>query len=268
MLSMPDAGRFLDLLAGDEPVTFQTFDDSRVKRKPLNKVLHGALDKHGDTLQSLNGRGAGVFVMVNAGDLKGRKVGVEIGTVGHFSLLKILELAHLTHDDVTIVSIPAWEIQQNMIDGVIDAGVTWEPYLTSSAQEGQGNIIITSRDYPESIVTAMVFDAETVAQRPEDVQKIVAAYFDAVQYIEQNPTEAYQLMGQAENISPAEFASHVEGLRYLNRQKNIEAFGVAANGPAYQTAAALAQFLADKGVITHAPEVNQLLDPQFVTKPQ
>ena len=73
MLSMPDAGRFLDLLAGDEPVTFQTFDDSRVKRKPLNKVLHGALDRHGDTLQSLNDRGAGVFVMVNAGDLKGRK---------------------------------------------------------------------------------------------------------------------------------------------------------------------------------------------------
>lgn len=68
-----EAGQFLELLADGEPVTFQTFDDSKVKRRAFNKVLHGSLDKHTHTLESLNERGAGVFVMVNAGDLKGRK---------------------------------------------------------------------------------------------------------------------------------------------------------------------------------------------------
>ena len=72
MPDLSETGRFLGLLSGGDPVTFQTFDDSPAKRKPLSKILHGSLQQHGDTLASLNGRGAGVFVMVNAGDLKGR----------------------------------------------------------------------------------------------------------------------------------------------------------------------------------------------------
>ncbi|MBK7452991.1 MAG: ABC transporter substrate-binding protein [Anaerolineales bacterium] len=62
-------------------------------------------------------------------DLHGTRIGVETGTVGHFSLLKILEAAELTSDDITIVSIPTWEIQEAMLDGKIDAGVTWSPTL-------------------------------------------------------------------------------------------------------------------------------------------
>ncbi len=195
-------------------------------------------------------------------DLKGATVGAEIGTVGHFSLLKALELGGLTEEDINIVSIPAWEIKDAFLAGQIDAGVTWEPYLTSSAQEGNGNVIITSRDYPNSIVTTMVFDAETADQRPEDVQKVVAAYFDAVKYIEQNPEEAYRIMGEAEGIDSAEFASHVEGLRYLNIQKNQEVFQ--EGGPLYKTAAELADFLAEKGVINQVPDIDTLLEPQFV----
>lgn len=195
-------------------------------------------------------------------DLKGATVGVEIGTVGHFSLLKALELGGLTEDDITIVSIPAWEIKDAFLAGQIDAGVTWEPYLTSSAREGNGNVIITSRDYPNSIVTTMVFDAETAAQRPDDVQKVVAAYFDAVKFIEQNPQEAYRIMGEAEGVDAAEFASHVEGLRYLTLQDNKSVFK--EGGPLYQTAGELASFLADKGVINQVPKIDTLLEPQFV----
>lgn len=74
MAAKPDeASQFLELLTDGEPVTFQTFDDSKARRKALSKVLHGNLDKHGDVLESLNTRGAGAFVMVNAGDLNGRK---------------------------------------------------------------------------------------------------------------------------------------------------------------------------------------------------
>lgn len=75
MPDLPGASQFLELLAAGEQVTFQTFDDSKAKRKNLIKILHGNLTKHGSTLESLNGRGAGAFVMVNAGDGKGRKSG-------------------------------------------------------------------------------------------------------------------------------------------------------------------------------------------------
>ena len=58
-------------------------------------------------------------------DLKGTRIGAEIGTVGHLSALKILEKAGIEVSEVTFISIPAWEIQQAMVDVEIDAGVTW-----------------------------------------------------------------------------------------------------------------------------------------------
>lgn len=66
-----DAQAFLTLLTEGEPLTFQTFDD-RGQSPELARILHGTLESHLAVLQRLNSRGAGVFIMVNHGDGKGR----------------------------------------------------------------------------------------------------------------------------------------------------------------------------------------------------
>src|SRR3954469_23761003 len=69
-----EAERFITALAGHAgaAVTFQTYDDDGIrkeKRKELSRVFHGTLAEHWNMLRSLNVCfGAGVFVMVNAGD--------------------------------------------------------------------------------------------------------------------------------------------------------------------------------------------------------
>ncbi|RFC36645.1 MAG: phage/plasmid primase, P4 family, C-terminal domain-containing protein [Candidatus Nitrotoga sp. SPKER] len=70
---MNQAQRFLTLLAGDEPLTFQTFDDGATKNPKLARILHGNLEEHAAALSVLNAQGAGIFVMVNCGDGLGRK---------------------------------------------------------------------------------------------------------------------------------------------------------------------------------------------------
>jgi RepB DNA-primase from phage plasmid len=80
-VSAPDlslAGAFLEALAGspDAPMTWQTFSDvkdPKAKRDPLARWLHGTLVQHAAELTRLNARGAGIFLMVNAGDGKGRE---------------------------------------------------------------------------------------------------------------------------------------------------------------------------------------------------
>lgn len=66
-----DAARaFLDALDPEGIFTFQTFNDKKdsPRRSSLNRVLHGSFDEHADALRELNDGGAGIFVMVNAGD--------------------------------------------------------------------------------------------------------------------------------------------------------------------------------------------------------
>jgi DNA primase RepB-like protein len=74
------ASHFLTLLAEGEAVTFQTFDDARERKDPkLARIFHGAFEEYADALIELNRQGAGVFIMVNRGDGKGRKAGNVVG---------------------------------------------------------------------------------------------------------------------------------------------------------------------------------------------
>ncbi|WP_413673067.1 DNA-primase RepB domain-containing protein [Massilia cellulosiltytica] len=73
-VDLTDAQRFLDFLARGSACTFQVFDDGQAKRRGLNRILHGSLAVHSKTLMRLNEQGAGIFVMVNAGDGNGRKL--------------------------------------------------------------------------------------------------------------------------------------------------------------------------------------------------
>jgi hypothetical protein len=74
------ASAFIEALTGkaDAPVTFQTFSDQKPDpeptdwKDPLAKILHGTLSELWDKLVGLNRAGAGIFVMVNEGDFRGR----------------------------------------------------------------------------------------------------------------------------------------------------------------------------------------------------
>ncbi|MCH7666644.1 MAG: ABC transporter substrate-binding protein [Acidobacteria bacterium] len=245
---------------GRVDVDMQTFDDAirlAAGGKKMKVVLFTDHSYGGDGIVARKD-------ISSVDDLRGKTVGVETGTVGHFSLLKALEKSGLREQDITIISIPAWEIKEAFVAGEIDAGVTWEPYLTSSAEEGDGNVIITSRSYPNQIVTTMVVSDELIATRRPAVQSIVAAYFDAVKHIEERPAEAYAMMAAAEGISPEDFGHHVEGLRYLDLMANKSAFDPARDGELYSRGRSLSAFLASKGVIDSEPDIDHLLLGAFV----
>lgn len=72
-MNQAETKKFLQALdSTTDKFTFQTFDE-KGKNKALVRVLHGTFDQHAEQLEKLNKQGAGVYVTVNATDLKGRK---------------------------------------------------------------------------------------------------------------------------------------------------------------------------------------------------
>ena len=67
------AKRFLAAIAGTSPITYQVFDDDKEQKNGIiPKHFHGSIDRHKNKLIELNDNGAGIFFMVNQGDLRGR----------------------------------------------------------------------------------------------------------------------------------------------------------------------------------------------------
>lgn len=70
---MTDTIRFLDIICGNSLATFQTFDDSNDRKDPrLARIFHGHGAANTKHLKTLQDEGAGVFLMINQGDGKGR----------------------------------------------------------------------------------------------------------------------------------------------------------------------------------------------------
>lgn len=72
---LSETEKFLAILAPDDTeFTYQTFPDAKVQKdKNLVRILHGSFAECKEELQSLNDRGAGIFITVNRTDLKGRE---------------------------------------------------------------------------------------------------------------------------------------------------------------------------------------------------
>jgi hypothetical protein len=66
--SLHIAKAYLHLLDDGSVFTFQSIDDSNAGDSRLARVFHGPFEQHVDALLNLNANGAGIFVMVNAGD--------------------------------------------------------------------------------------------------------------------------------------------------------------------------------------------------------
>lgn len=78
-VDVDEAALFIELLTGSDetPVTFQTFGESaeaKTNGGRLIKILHGSIGTHGATLTKLNEQDAGIFLVINETDLKGRKL--------------------------------------------------------------------------------------------------------------------------------------------------------------------------------------------------
>jgi hypothetical protein len=66
-----EAEEFCRFFAGTNPITIQTFDHKK-QDKSLSKIIEGPFPEIYQQLVELNIRGAGIFLMVNEGDGKGR----------------------------------------------------------------------------------------------------------------------------------------------------------------------------------------------------
>jgi len=83
-----------------------------------------------------SGGGSSTAVLVRAdspirtaADLKGKRIATGRGSIGHYLLLRVLERAGLTPQDVTLVFLSPGDAKAAFGSGSVDAWVTWGSYI-------------------------------------------------------------------------------------------------------------------------------------------
>jgi NitT/TauT family transport system substrate-binding protein len=197
-------------------------------------------------------------------DLKGKKLGANLGGFSEVFVTEMLKKANLTSDDVNLVKLEASEIPQNLKNNVIQAGHTWQPHLSEAMKSG-GKILFTSKQTPGLILDLIVFRKEIIRDRPEDVRAFLQAWLQAVNYWKANIQEGNAIISKVLKI-PSNTIS-LEGINLTNLAENQKLFESSNPNSIYKTAKIYADFFIRAGNITRLPELESLFNSSFLNPP-
>lgn len=151
-------------------------------------------------------------------DLKGKKVGVELGFVDHLLLLKGLEKYGMTENDVQLVNVPTNETPQVLASGQVSAIGAWQPNSGKALEMVPGaKPIFTSAQEPGLIYDTLAVSPSSLAAHPEEWKKVMKVWYRVVNYIKDPKTrsDAIKIMAARVGISPAEYAPLLKGTHIL-----------------------------------------------------
>lgn len=160
-------------------------------------------------------------------DLKGKKIGVEIGFVDHLLLLKGLEANGMKESDVTLVNIPTHETAKALASGDVDAIAAWQPNSGQALKAVAGSkAIYTSADAPGLIYDVLAVNPASLSARKDDWAKVVKVWYRVVDYLNDPKTkeDAIKIMASRVNLPPAEYKEFLDGTKILTLAEAKKAF--------------------------------------------
>ncbi len=196
-------------------------------------------------------------------ELKGRRVGIESGTLGRWVLTRALQTAGLSMADVMLVSVDVSGHEAAFGSGAVDAVVTYEPMRSRLVARG-GRDIFNSSQMPGEIVDVLLVTESAVAQRKAALRHLSAAWFDAVDYLRSRPDDAASRVAPREGLTPAGYLLALQGTKLLGRMENAD--WLSGQPPRLDAhIRSLAEAMARAGLASTPPSIShQVSTGQFV----
>lgn len=195
-------------------------------------------------------------------DLSGKRIGVQGGLTGsEFVVTTMLRRNGLSRADVTFIHVEPETILEQM-PGKIQAGYTWDPYLTRAVENGH-RILFTTADTPGMVPDVVAFQGRLAQERPEDIRAFLRAWFEAVEFWKSHPQEATASIARITGLKVEDIS--LQGCRLFSLQDNHKAFTLDDSPTSlHHVGDQQIDFIMGMGDATTAPDLHQALDGSFL----
>jgi len=153
-------------------------------------------------------------------DLKGKKIGAEIGSLGMYILSLALDKHGLNLRDVEILNVEQLAGEEAMLKGEIDAFVTYPPFSLDIQKHKQFKQILSTAELPGDVIDSIALRASVLQDKPKWAAQFLKVWDKTLEYAKNNKKESYEIMAAREGISSAEFEEALSGLQLLNAKES------------------------------------------------
>jgi len=185
-------------------------------------------------------------------DLKGKKVAVTLGSIGHRILDLFLTENGYTMDDIEAMNMPSSDIKNAIEAKRVDAAIIWEPWISTIEKGGFGRQIATTEGLKRN-VNPTVATTAFIDKYPEVTQRIVNVYKEALKWVKENPEEAAKIVAKESGFDEAIIAKAMKDEDYI----------VEITEEAITSMEDTTKFLLDNGVVRNSINIRDFIDTSF-----
>jgi len=193
----------------------------------------------------------------NPQDLKGKRIGIKMGTSTYGAFLKFLDTNDIDRSLVTIVDLPPPSMADALISGSLDAFVASEPTPSAAEMKGARELATLGglgNTYPLVLLTRK----EVLSERPDEIRKLTRALERAVVFLETSPDSATAIMAEATGLGKPE----------TSQAMNRHTYQLELSQATITSLNATAQFLLSQGTIPQTPDIPERSNTEFLPSGQ
>ena len=199
-------------------------------------------------------------------ELKGKRIGVESSAVGAILLDGALQAASLSLADIKFQPIMANEHKMAYLKGIVDAVVTFEPHKSKLLAQGAIKLF-DSTQIPGRIVDVLVTRQEVIDTHSETLKLIVAAHFQALEYLRQNVADATLRIAPRLAVQSDEVLKQFEGITLPGIKENHHFLSVESHDLS-SSVEELITLMNEKQFLFKSIDTSQLINDSFLPAKQ
>jgi NitT/TauT family transport system substrate-binding protein len=141
--------------------------------------------------------------ILEPGDLRGKRIGVPLGTIAEFFLGRFLIFHNLTIKDVEVVDSKPSGLGDALATGKVDAVIVWERYGVPIKQRLGDQAVSWPGQGGQKYYWLLVGTEALAASRPHVLDRLFKALDQAEKFLRDHPQESIDLIAQKIGLEPA-----------------------------------------------------------------
>jgi ABC-type nitrate/sulfonate/bicarbonate transport system substrate-binding protein len=209
------------LNAGEAQLGGANMGTTTASARASGNMLKGVIPYYNDAAFIAVAGGRGIIGRADRGvsneakSLVGKKIGSLAGSTQEVYLREYLAQNNLDIKQVQVVNVPVPDMPISLSQGLIDATVPWEPYLSQSLRELGKNAVVVSRGAPGLVadVIGVLANEKYIAENKDLLEKFAIGLAEGTQFVRKNPEETAKIATY--HLDGLNLADAVEGIKHM-----------------------------------------------------
>ncbi|MBT8112736.1 MAG: ABC transporter substrate-binding protein [Gammaproteobacteria bacterium] len=157
-------------------------------------------------------------------ELKGKKIGVESGSLSTYLVSRALEMNDIKSSEVVIMPMELHDMPIALKTGKVDAITSYPPTSVAIKKQMGVNVLFDSSIIPNEILDVIAINKEVLAKNPELQKQLLQTWKLTLDYTRNYSEEAYNILTERLMISVNDFKQAMDHINLVGHHEQSQYF--------------------------------------------